>query len=813
MLIFQAGEKNRTVTSTKIYNASARSHAITIIRLDKSSKEVRRESSVSQRNSPTKSTRGDKFINKSLLYLVDLASSERVRKTKAVSVRLEEARKINYSLLMLSNCISALAASNFSYVNYRDSKLTRLLQESLGGNARTSLIVTISPSGVNVEETMSSLSFGQRAMRVHSNPVINKDMDYGILANKLQNDLDCLNDEYTKLKTMHDKLLESNSRERENSLLLKKQLSISNIVSSDNVESITKQLDEYYDEVIRKKEADFEVVLEKRDKILQENSERLRRLEEQNKQLKEKVDELIGDKIALEKTIIEFNVNRQESYQNMYSTNETKDTQTGPEIIDPQINELIASLSKRGKTVNSSLNLKDNNIVYKLEYFVLRFEKEIFKLNKENKDLREKLKGKEETLKNISYDIGSIDQKLKRQTSGQKLKNLIIDQVTTLELLKNEKIDLNVVSKPLELSFIGDVTAKQIKMDNQEIKLINFSIDQDESEEEDKDLKILEQNNEIMKLKATLKKRNKTLDDYEIMISKYEKIQKELLTTKNDLVIINRSIRESKLNHGDLTSYGINDSRSTNIRNQLTNRSVITELGNVNEKYKLEIQRLRTELELTKLIEIKLKRKLEECNIINNDLEKRCQVLKTSKEDEILRIKEKCKELLGKSTQPDKRIIRTLQDIFKRETEKFDTLQKDLDNIQTENKRNYASELFEEGLNIQNLNLSNFEQYLNKFNMMNFIIKFDEEVFSKTDIIQDKAITDPALQNFISITNTMLKKRTKLFWTTITALRAENSKIFFYSNITNNLIRNLLVAQCKGQEEDIESQKRRVIIS
>ena len=117
-------------------------------------------------------------------------------------------KKINYSLLILGNCIQSLTEAKPTYVSYRDSKLTRLLQESLGGNAKTSLIVTVSPSGYNADETISSLNFASRAMKVQNKPIINKSVDYQALSIKLQEDLDKLNDQYTLLKIDYDKVCE-----------------------------------------------------------------------------------------------------------------------------------------------------------------------------------------------------------------------------------------------------------------------------------------------------------------------------------------------------------------------------------------------------------------------------------------------------------------------------------------------------------------------------------------------------------------------------------------------------------------------------
>lgn len=96
------------------------------------------------------------------LYLVDLAGSEKVSKTGAEGTVLDEAKNINKSLSALGNVISALADGNKTHIPYRDSKLTRILQESLGGNARTTIVICCSPASFNEAETKSTLEFGKR---------------------------------------------------------------------------------------------------------------------------------------------------------------------------------------------------------------------------------------------------------------------------------------------------------------------------------------------------------------------------------------------------------------------------------------------------------------------------------------------------------------------------------------------------------------------------------------------------------------------------------------------------------------------------
>ena len=109
------------------------------------------------------------------LYLVDLAGSERVGKTGAQGQTLEEAKGINKSLTTLGKVIVALTDKKATHIPYRESKLTRILTESLGGNSKTCLIVTCSPHPFNDAETLSTLRFGQRARNIKNTPKVNRE--------------------------------------------------------------------------------------------------------------------------------------------------------------------------------------------------------------------------------------------------------------------------------------------------------------------------------------------------------------------------------------------------------------------------------------------------------------------------------------------------------------------------------------------------------------------------------------------------------------------------------------------------------------
>uniref|UniRef100_A0A673X3M0 Kinesin-like protein n=1 Tax=Salmo trutta TaxID=8032 RepID=A0A673X3M0_SALTR len=157
MDVIDEGKSNRHVAVTNMNEHSSRSHSIFLI-------------NIKQENVETELKLSGK------LYLVDLAGSEKVSKTGAEGSVLDEAKNINKSLSALGNVISALAEGTKTHVPYRDSKMTRILQDSLGGNCRTTIIICASPSVYNEAETKSTLMFGQRAKTIKNTVSVNQEL-------------------------------------------------------------------------------------------------------------------------------------------------------------------------------------------------------------------------------------------------------------------------------------------------------------------------------------------------------------------------------------------------------------------------------------------------------------------------------------------------------------------------------------------------------------------------------------------------------------------------------------------------------------
>ncbi|KAH7302524.1 hypothetical protein KP509_23G076300 [Ceratopteris richardii] len=170
--LLEQGSFSRATASTNMNSTSSRSHAILTIVLQQ-----QRKFDVSEGNGIMDTFHDDFLCSK--LHLVDLAGSERVKRTGTDGMRFKEGVHINKGLLALGNVISVLGdekkKKDGGHVPYRDSKLTRLLQDSLGGNSRTVMIACISPADSNAEESLNTLKYANRARNIQNKPIVNRD--------------------------------------------------------------------------------------------------------------------------------------------------------------------------------------------------------------------------------------------------------------------------------------------------------------------------------------------------------------------------------------------------------------------------------------------------------------------------------------------------------------------------------------------------------------------------------------------------------------------------------------------------------------
>ena len=201
--LLERGASCRAIANTNMNDVSSRSHAVFMIIV---------EQMISDSD-----LNGKQIIKVGRLNLVDLAGSERTRVTGATGKQLEESKKINKSLSALGNVINALTdPKGRTHIPYRDSKLTRLLENSLGGNCKTTMIATISPAQCSFNESLSTLNFAKRAKNIKNRPIINEDIDHNALIHQYETELKKIRaelEEKTKIIASNEQILELKNRE------------------------------------------------------------------------------------------------------------------------------------------------------------------------------------------------------------------------------------------------------------------------------------------------------------------------------------------------------------------------------------------------------------------------------------------------------------------------------------------------------------------------------------------------------------------------------------------------------------------------
>ena len=321
----ERGNKNRHVGQTSMNDQSSRSHSLFTVYLE----------------IEEKGEGGNSRIKSGKLNLVDLAGSERVGKTNATGQTFDEGKKINLSLTALGSVIDALS-QNRKYVPYKDSKLTRLLADSLGGNTKTVMFANISPASYNYDETLGTLRYASRAKLIKNAPVVNEDPKDALLR-KYEEEIKALKEKLANGGNINEVLEEveeesdddSEELEEENKKIVRKYTRKKSVYMGDDPEKIAllakiseleKDLidnvkledDEarYGEEKIKKKEfvkrikeqeEENRKFKEYREKQMKENEEmekKMKKLQEQ----KEKEEELLkNDANKLQEKINELN--------------------------------------------------------------------------------------------------------------------------------------------------------------------------------------------------------------------------------------------------------------------------------------------------------------------------------------------------------------------------------------------------------------------------------------------------------------------------------------------------------------------------
>ncbi|XP_019156515.1 PREDICTED: kinesin-like protein KIN-UB [Ipomoea nil] len=263
--LLRLGEAHRFAANTKLNTESSRSHAILMVNVKRHVKG--RGSTIYSENGTSHLAKTSKapIVRRSKLVVVDLAGSERIDKSGSEAHTLEEAKSINLSLSALGKCINALA-ENSAHVPVRDSKLTRLLRDSFGGTARTSLVITIGPSPRHRGETASTISFGQRAMKVENMLKIKEEFDYKGLSRRLDIQLDKLIAEHERQQKSFQDEIERIAQEAQ-SRIIEAERNYADLLENERM-----VYQKEYADAIKKLEEQWAVNQERHGKIVHDDS-------------------------------------------------------------------------------------------------------------------------------------------------------------------------------------------------------------------------------------------------------------------------------------------------------------------------------------------------------------------------------------------------------------------------------------------------------------------------------------------------------------------------------------------------------------
>ena len=355
---------------TSMNASSSRSHAVFMAKVEKRIQQNLDEVEDAKQNSEFK----DLTMTRSTLYLVDLAGSERVGKTKASGNRFDEAKNINLSLLALGNVIQALSDGKSKYIPFRDSKLTRILEQSLGGNSRTSMIITIGPSPTNFQESLSSLLFGTRAMKIQNTTKVNMEIDYKALCSRLQAEVDKLNDGKNINNIEYEKFIEENSmlkaqidklsieKDQLDSLLEELKKGTDDSVIEFNNEKFVK-IKKYYRNKLEKQDQEHKLFTQEVNKLLLEQEEKMIVMRNKIEEL-ENINQKLESDLVKNQQELEIEKNDREKkieelLNELFEHQRINADRTENELANDEILNLIDNHSASIKSIGNSIQLSN----------------------------------------------------------------------------------------------------------------------------------------------------------------------------------------------------------------------------------------------------------------------------------------------------------------------------------------------------------------------------------------------------------------------------------------------------------------------
>uniref|UniRef100_A0A7N6BIN7 Kinesin-like protein n=1 Tax=Anabas testudineus TaxID=64144 RepID=A0A7N6BIN7_ANATE len=592
MDVIDEGKANRHVAVTNMNEHSSRSHSIFLI-------------NIKQENVETELKLSGK------LYLVDLAGSEKVSKTGAEGAVLDEAKNINKSLSALGNVIAALSEGTKTHVPYRDSKMTRILQDSLGGNCRTTIIICCSPSIYNEAETKSTLMFGQRAKTIKNTVSVNleltaeewkkkyekekeKNRSLNIMMQKMENELkrwrkgECV--------PVEEQLSSRNKKSSSEMTAVMDSLAPPPIPLSDEektqyetlITELYQQLDDKDDEInqhsqtvekLKQQLIDQDELLVSSRQDYEHLQGELTQMQRDNDSAKEEVKEVLQ---ALEELAVNYDHKSQEA-ENKNRCNE-------------QLNEELAH-----KTVSLEAVHRELSSLQELSSHHKKRSAEIISLL-----LRD--------LSDIGSILGTTDLKAMTETSGA-----MEEEFTTARLylskMKSEVKSLVNRSKQLEVNLTQN--NGRMEVNEKELNSCQLLVSQLQA-------KLASLSDDLQKVEQKKRQLEETQDALLEEVAKLRAQEKEHMSRLKDAVEMKRTLEEQMENHRE-----VHQKQLSRLRDEIEQKHRdMEQLRDVNQALQLEIRKLQSDFDKLKTEDHNKDQKLQKLLLLNEKREQAKEDLK-----------------------------------------------------------------------------------------------------------------------------------------------------------------------------------------
>ena len=508
------GNKNRHVGATSMNDQSSRSHSLFTVYLEI-------EEKGENNNSRIKSGK---------LNLVDLAGSERVGKTNATGQTFDEGKKINLSLTALGSVIDALS-QNRKYIPYKDSKLTRLLADSLGGNTKTVMFANISPASYNYDETLGTLRYASRAKLIKNAPVVNEDPKDALLR-KYEEEIKALKEKLANGGNINDVLEEVSEEsddgddaevEEENKQIVKNFKKKKSVYLGDDPEKIAlmakiAELEKNLIDNVKLEDAEVREGEEKLNK--NELAKRIKEQEEKNKQFKEYREKQMKENEEIE--------------------NKMKKLQEQKEKEEELLKNDANKLQEKIKELNSEIeDLKNEGAKDRIDYL-----ENVKEISKEN-----------DLYKKIIYGILSENQFKKICEMSRYIEDDNLWKIKPFSIKENKLAFSNVNPSQVETFIEGNIAKRDLIIEggfnDNDKKIIFKNYGDDENDSQNKP----EKNNNLTAKKLNDLSTHKLLDDKRINL----RVSKEkfLLDAGNqnkpkDLKELRKTVPENNTNNVNL---------------------------------------------------------------------------------------------------------------------------------------------------------------------------------------------------------------------------------------------------------------------